>query len=186
MRKNKKSSQDWLPFRKVLENGIIVTEKSFIKIIKIYPINYDLKSNLEKEAILNSYKNFLKNCDFNFQILVQSIKENLSYHISQIKENNKSETNPNIVEFKEEYINFIHSLENDNKSSTKEFFIILKYKFENSQKDYHGNKEGFATNQLNEQYFKIKDSLSRCGNIVKDINTREEGEKFIIKWFSHI
>ena len=42
------------------------------------PINYYLKSDLEKEAILNSFKLFLKTCDFNIQILIQSKKENLS------------------------------------------------------------------------------------------------------------
>ena len=75
--KNNLKTQDWLPFDKVLENGIIINKNSYIKIIKIKPINYDLKSNLEKEAILNSYKLFLKTCDFNIQILIQSKKENL-------------------------------------------------------------------------------------------------------------
>ena len=37
-----------------------------------------------KEAILNSYKIFLKTCDFNIQILIQSKKENLSKHFFKI------------------------------------------------------------------------------------------------------
>ena len=37
-----------------MENGIIeLKNKKFIKIIKIIPINYNLKSDLEKKAILN-------------------------------------------------------------------------------------------------------------------------------------
>ena len=85
MKKQEKSSQDWLLFQKVLENGLIQTTKSCLKVIKVFPINYDLKSNLEKEAILNSYRLFLKSCDFNFQIFIQSKNENLSKHISKIK-----------------------------------------------------------------------------------------------------
>ena len=46
-----KTSQNWLPFDNIYDNGIIFYESSFIKIFKITPINYDLKSNLEKEAI---------------------------------------------------------------------------------------------------------------------------------------
>lgn len=46
-------------FRKNIKNGIIkLKDNSYIKIIKIYPINFNLKSELEKEAILNSYKIF--------------------------------------------------------------------------------------------------------------------------------
>ena len=48
--------------------------KKYVKIAKIKPINFSLKSELEKEAILNSYKLFLKTCNFNMQILIQSNK----------------------------------------------------------------------------------------------------------------
>ena len=57
------SVQNWLPYRKILDRGIIkLKNNSFIKIIKIIPINFNLKSDLEKQAILNSYKIFLKTC----------------------------------------------------------------------------------------------------------------------------
>ena len=93
MKKNN-SIQEWIPFEKILENGIIkLKDNSYIKIIKIYPINFNLKSELEKEAILNSYKIFLKTCDFNFQILIQSKKEDLSKHFSKIKKINSEEEN---------------------------------------------------------------------------------------------
>ena len=61
--KNKqlKSIQDWFPIEEIFDNGIIKLKKNnYIKILKIIPINFNLKSNLEKEAILNSYKIFLK------------------------------------------------------------------------------------------------------------------------------
>ena len=80
--------QQWLPFEKILKNGVIeLKNKEYIKILKITPINYNLKSELEKEAILNSYKIFLKTCNFCFQILIQSNKEDLSKHIQKVNEN---------------------------------------------------------------------------------------------------
>ena len=80
------SVQEWLPVDEILENGVIkLKNKNYIKIVKIIPINFELKSNLEKEAILNSYKIFLKTCNFDIQILIQSNKKDLSNHISKIK-----------------------------------------------------------------------------------------------------
>ena len=80
------SVQEWLPFDNILDDGIIkLKDERYIKIIKINPINYELKSELEKEAILNSYKIFLKTCDFNIQILIQSKKENLNNHILKLE-----------------------------------------------------------------------------------------------------
>ena len=185
--KKEKSTQEWLPFDKILENGIIIREKVYIKIIKVIPINYDLKSNLEKEAILNSYKLFLKTCDFNIQILIQSKKENLSKHFSNLKEISKKENNKKIKEISEKYMNFIKTKNEENKSSSKNFYIIVKFEPENQNKEYEeiNFMKTMAHNYLSESYFKIKDSLSRCGNLVYDLNTKKEIEKVLISFFEN-
>ena len=67
------SVQKWLPFEKILDNGIIKLKNNcYVMIMKVKPINYNLKSNFEKEAILNSYKIFLKTCNFDIQIIIQT------------------------------------------------------------------------------------------------------------------
>ena len=38
---------------------ILITNEKYIKIYELEPINFDLKSRLEKLAILEAYKNFL-------------------------------------------------------------------------------------------------------------------------------
>lgn len=170
-RQKNKSVQEWLPFQKILDNGIILLkDNTYIKIIKIKPINFNLKSELEKEAILNSYKLFLKTCNFNFQILIQSNKEDLSKHIKAINENSIHEESY-IQEISKKYIQYIQNLNHDKKSSSKNFYIILKYKNENREIT---NFEDYAIEDLNDKYFKIKDCLSRCGNIVTDFNEKQE------------
>ena len=80
--------QEWLPIEEIYNDGIIkLKNNKNIKIIKVNPINYNLKSDLEKESILNSYKIFLKTCNFDIQILIQSNKEDLSKHIKNIQKN---------------------------------------------------------------------------------------------------
>ncbi len=183
--KKEKTTQEWLPFDRMLENGIIIRKDSYVKIIKVIPINYDLKSNLEKNAILNSYKLFLKTCDFNIQILIQSKKENLSKHFSNLKEISQKEENKKLKEIIEKYINFIKNKNEENKSSSKSFYIVASYNVENQTKEQENDKilENIAINYLNECYFKIKDSLSRCGNIIYDINSKKEVEKILLSFF---
>lgn len=153
-----KSVQDWLPFDKILEKGIIkLKDSSYIKILKIKPINYNLKSELEKEAILNSYKTFIKSCDFDLQILVQSKKEDLTNHINKLNQNNSYK------EIKEKYVEYINSLNKNKKSSNKNFYIIIKKSTSDSN-----NLENAIIQSLQEEYFKIKEQLSRCGNIVSE------------------
>ena len=173
--KNKQiqSVQAWLPFESILENGIIkLKNSSYIKILEIIPINFNLKSELEKEAILNSYKIFFKTCNFNFQILIQSNKENLEKIISDINFQ-KNKEKENIKKISENYINYIKELNKNKKSSNKNFYIIIK----NNIKDE--KVEENVVEELNENYFKIKECLARCGNIVKDVNKKENVKKLI-------
>ena len=150
---------------------------TYVKILNVKPINFNLKSELEKESILNSYKIFLKSCDFNFQILIQSKKEDLNKHIKEI---NKLEDSQNIKEISQKYINYIKSLNHDKKSSSKNFYIILKY-VSNNEKDT--NIENYAIEELNEQYFKIKDCLSRCGNVVTSYNNTKSILEILFSFF---
>lgn len=171
--KKAQTTQEWLPFENIYSNGLIFYKNSFIKILKIQPINYDLKSNLEKESILNSYKNFLKTCDFDIQILIQSKKEDISKTLSQIQE--IQESNPKIQDIKEHYIHYISQMNKEKNASSKNFYIIVKKKIDILGKSLEEltNEESKAFEYLNECYFKIKETLSRCGNIVTEINSKE-------------
>lgn len=164
--------------------GIIkLKNNSYIKLIKIIPINFNLKSNLEKEAILNSYKIFLKTCNFDIQILVQSNKEDLSKHISKIKEKVKNEKE-NIKLLSKNYIDFIQEMNIDKKSSSKNFYILVKEILENKKQKNNLNAEKIIFDKLKDKYFNIKECLSRCGNIVIDISDKEQTEKILYSFLN--
>ena len=143
---------------------------TYIKVLEVTPINYNLKSDLEKEAILNSYKLFFKTCHFDIQILIQSNKEDLSHHISKIKKNILKKENKYLKYLTENYIQYISNLNNNKKSSSKKFYIIIKNQPINKKEK---NME-IIKQELNEKYLKIKECLSRCGNKVNNIDEKEE------------
>lgn len=185
MQKEKKNlcMQEWLPFDYILNDGIIkLKNNQYIKIIKVIPINYNLKSELEKEGILNSYKTFLKTCGFDIQILIQSNKEDLSKHILKIKETVKKENNLNLFKISEKYIEFITRLNNEKKSSSKNFYIIIKA--ESKGEEIEKNEEELIISNLNEKFFKIKECLSRCGNIASEIEDKEELKKILFTFLN--
>ena len=115
-----------MPIENIYESGIIKTNKNkYIKILKINPINYNLKSDLEKKTILNSYKIFLKTCNFNIQILIQSNKVDLTQNILNIQKNIQEKENSNLEDLSKDYIQFIKKFNNSKKSSTKDFYLII-------------------------------------------------------------
>lgn len=170
-----------MPIKEFYNNGIIKLKNNiFIKIIKINPINYDLKSDFEKKAILNSYKAFLKNCNFDIQIIIKSKQEDISKNIKEIekqKETEKILNNNFMVDIFNSYINFIKNKNKEKLSSSKEFYIII------SSEKIPENQEEKILLELKEEYFKIKDSLIRCGNSILEIKEKEEIKNIIKSFF---
>jgi len=171
-----KSIQKWIPIEAILDKGIIkITKNKYIKILKIIPINFNLKTQLEKEAILNSYKIFLKTCGFDMQILIQSKKEDLSQHIKNIQYNVNKENNKIIKKYSEKYLEFIKEKNSRNKAASKNIYLIIKNNSENLEEN--------IIQELNEKYFKIKECLIRCGNIVLECN-KDETKNILFSFFN--
>lgn len=180
--KEQLSTQSWIPIEEIFNNGIIKTKTKYIKILRVIPINYNLKSDLEKKSILNSYKIFLKTCNFDIQILIQSSKENLEKNIFNIQKNIQKEENKYLIKIAENYIEYINKINLNKKSSSKNFYIIISKKISREQ-DYNESFE-IVKNDLKEKYFKVKECLSRCGNSVFEINEKEEILKIINSFFN--
>ena len=176
-----KTVQEWIPIRQILKEGIIEIENNiYIKILEVTPINYNLKSDLEKEAILNSFKIFFRTCQFDIQILIQSNKEDLTHHISKIKKYVSKKENKYLKNISENYIQYISNLNNNKKSSSKKFYIIIKNQPINKKEK---NIE-IIKQELNEKYIKIKECLSRCGNKVNSIDRKEEILKIFFSYLN--
>lgn len=122
----------------------------------------------------------MKTCDFDLQILIQTKKESLSKTFEFLKENSQKEENEKIKDLSEKYIKYIERKNEENKASSKSFYIII------SCENTENREESAIFAQLNESYFKIKETLSRCGNTVYDCNRKEESQKIISTFFRQI
>ncbi len=96
---------------------------------------------------------------------------------SNLKEISQKEENEKVKEICEKYIEYVKQKNEENKSSSKNFFIIISYENKENKEKTHINS------YLNENYFKVKETLSRCGNIVYDCNKKEEVEKILSTFF---
>ena len=178
-----KKVQDWQMIENIFDDGVIkLKNNNYVKILKVKPINYNLKSDLEKKSILNSYKIFLKTCNFDIQILIQSSKQDLNSNILNIRKNIKKEKNNYLNNLASDYIEYIKKLNLNKKSSSKNFYIIISNK-KIKEKEYFESEE-IIKNDLKEKYFKIKDGLLRCGNNVIEINEKKEVKNIIFSFFN--
>ena len=86
------------------------------------------------------------------------------------KECKTKENKKYLNEIAENYFEFIQKFNSIKNSSSKNFYIII------SEEKINQNEENIFQS-LNEKYFKIKECLFRCGNIVQEINSKKEIKK---------
>lgn len=102
-----------------------------------------------------------------------------------MRNSTKQETK-NIKEISAEYINYLNILNNNKKSAVKNFYLIIKKQQNNKEKkqdNFHFN-ENIIFDELNDQYLKIKDTLSRCGNIIIEINEKKLIKNILFSFFN--
>ena len=161
---NNLSFQDWLGIREIKNNKIYLEDGRALIVLRVMPVNFKLKSTLEQNAILNAYKNFLKNLNSKTQIIISSKRTNIYDHIDEILKFTKE--NPELQEMSEDYINLIKQIVAEKGSVTKEFYVVLE---ENP-------------NSINEE-LKIIEYLSACGN--EAYRAEEDEIESLIKNFTN-
>ena len=111
---------------KVDKNKIYLSNGTMLNVLKVEPINFRLKSSTERNSILEAYKRFLKSCNFNFQIFIQTEKMDIKEHIEEVRRYVVYE--PELAEIADDYINLIKEISNERGCISRKFYIILNSK----------------------------------------------------------
>ena len=89
--------------------------------------------------------------------------------------------NKKIIQISEKYLNYIQEINYSQKSSTKNFYILIS-----TTKDKNNLiiEENIFFDELKDKYFIIKENLSRCGNIVINISNKKEIKNILYSFFN--
>lgn len=147
-----KNIKDWFPIKSIRDNLVYLKDGTSVMIFKVEPINFKLKSDTEKRAILESYKQFLKLCNFDMQIIIQTDNIDMENHFQKIDTFKKE--NFELSEMAEDYKSLIKSITKERESISRKFYIVAQNKTKNI-KD------------------KITSSLLNCGNTVSECSRLE-------------
>ena len=138
-----------IPIEKIKKGEIILKDGRKLLMFKVEPTNFKLKTNMEQQSILEGYKMFLKKCNFNMQILIQTQKREINYYVENIKKTSKCEGKSK--EMLDDYISFLKEISQKEDTILRSFYIVIE------------------STKLNEEEItiKIKESLRMCDNEVE-------------------
>lgn len=189
----KNATQEFVPIDDVRDGVVILKDGGMRGILMASSINFSLKSNDERQAILLQFQDFLNSLDFEVQIIIQSRRLDIRPYVALLDQRYKEQTNDLMKIQIEQYISFIKSFTESTNIMTKNFFIIVPYDSalisskksglaffgagkqtkEESEEDFEEKK-----NQLEQRMGVVEQGLVRCGVRVAKLGTDEVVELF--------
>ena len=121
------STQATLLISELRDNMVIMKDGSFRAVIACKSINFDLMSDVEREAVEFSYQSFLNSLKFTTQILVRSQRVDIGPYIEKLSEIRRNNDNMLLGVLMDDYINFIDELSQEANIMDKSFFIVVPY-----------------------------------------------------------
>lgn len=200
----KAATQEFLGIKDIREGVVILKNNNVRGILMVSSINFALKSNEERSAIIYAFQSFLNSLDFSCQIVVQSRNINITPYLDSIKNLEEKQENELLKVQISSYIEFIKELVKGDNIMTKNFYVVvpynltdilgigtaikqfdfLKFSGKDSDKNQQIKDEGFqrAKNQLWQRMEFLASGLKRCELDVIPLTTPELIELF---WAIH-
>jgi hypothetical protein len=167
------STQAYLPISEIKEGVVIMSDHSLRSVLIVSSVNFALKSEQEKDAIIASYQGFLNSLNFPVQIVASSKKLHLTSYILNIRNVAQNQTNPLLKIQTEEYANFIEKLLEVSNIMEKRFYVVVPLfpagvNVEGGVNNLIGKKKAVPAGSFEENKRKL---LARVDRIVEGLSS---------------
>lgn len=189
---NSNSTQQHLKIASIEEGVLILKNGAISVVLKIEPINFDLKNELEQNSIVAKYQGFLNGLDYPVQIVIRSKRLDLQPYLDELENRTKNQMNELLQIQSSDYISFMRSLVDIANIMSKEYYAVISYHRSNA-KSSTGilsvfNKSSTPKisrseferlrNELNSRANTVASGLSQLGLKVNALNTQQLIELF--------
>ena len=178
-----------------VRDGIVILKNGGMRgVLMASSINFALKSDDERQAILMQFQDFVNSLDFSIQIIVESRRLDIRPYLALLENRYKEQTNELLKIQIEQYIGFVKNFTESQSIMTKNFFIIVPYESAiisgkksllgtfggKSSSSKEKKEEDFEEkrNQLEQRVSVVEQGLVRCGIRIAKLGTDEVVELF--------
>ena len=167
-----RSLKQWCPIKRVSKGLVELKNDDFCKILEVVPINFALKSEREQEQILYQYKTFLKTCDFSMQILVLSKRYDIDRYIENLKKKDRDESSEKVRKMLNAYLVELRQITVNKDIISRKFYLVIR---ESGKRDGKHRRSVLEIERaFEEKVLKVKNSLKKIGNEIKDFECDDE------------
>lgn len=165
--KNKTSSRNQIAIKGVQDSILMLPNNQYRAVLEVSSLNFELKSEDEQDAIIDTYESFLNSIGSNLQILIRTREIDMDKYLQDLSDRFSSEPEPIYRSQLLNYKDFISSLVTTNKILTRHFYLIIPYT-DKSNADFDLIKE-----QIKLKVDIISKGMSRLGMHTKQLSSFE-------------
>ncbi len=191
-----KATQEFVPIKEVRDGIVMLKDGSMRGILLASSLNFSLKSDDERNAIILQFQDFLNSLDFSIQVSIQSRRLDIRPYIALLEDRYKEQVNDLMKIQTREYIEFIRKFTETTNIMTKSFFVVVPYdpaiidiknnkitgffQKKTASEEQKNKQMNFEENrtQLEQRVSVVEQGLSRCGIRVVRLGTEEVIELF--------
>lgn len=194
-----KATQEFVPIKEVRDGIVMLRNGSMRGVVLASSLNFSLKSEDERNAILLQFQDFLNSLDFAIQISIESRRLDIRPYIALLEDRYKEQVNDLMKIQTREYIEFIKKFTETTNIMTKSFFVVVSYdpaivnmkggvggigsnlfQKKSAAEQSEEKQNSFEENrtQLEQRVSVVEQGLSRCGIRVIRLGTEEVVELF--------
>lgn len=164
--KRKGIARTQIGIRGVKDGILLLPNNQYRLVLEVSSLNFELKSEDEQDAIIETYESFLNSVGTRLQILIRTREIDMDKYLEDLSEKLEGETEAIYRDQLENYDEFIRSLIQSNKILTRHFYIIVPY--ESTSKDFELIKE-----QLNLTADIVAKGMNRMGMSTRELSSLE-------------
>ena len=125
----KASARDQIDIQSVKNGVLILPGNKYRKVLSVSPVNFELRSEDEQDAIIDTYESFLNSLGHPLQILIRTRELDMDKYLSELTDKLAGEEVPIYKQQLKNYDEFIRSLITTNKILSRYFYVIVPYDF---------------------------------------------------------
>lgn len=165
--KNKTNARTQIAIKGVRDGILILPNNEYRVILKVSSLNFELRSEEEQDAIIDTYESFLNSVGTSLQILIRTREIDMDKYLEDLKLKLENEIFPVYRAQLENYDEFIRSLITSNKILTRNFYIVIPY-HSTSKADFD-----LVVEQLRIKLDIVSKGLSRLGMYSDQLSSLE-------------
>lgn len=125
--KTKSGSRGQIAIKGTRDGVLLLPGNQYRAVLQVSALNFELKSEEEQDAIIDTYENFLNSLGTNLQVLIRTREIDMDKYLEDLTDRLKDETEKIYQKQLINYDEFIRSLITNNKILTRHFYLIIPY-----------------------------------------------------------